>query len=860
MLKKQDKNYYRIGCVKAMEKQNFSKKYKIYAFLISCIMLSHICFSVNVFAEQTFEAYGCFPQLNFESENGLSKSTWGGDVEVKFVNNDSKLTAYEGTGAMYVNSQDGQFSVWGGPTSGEGNQPKEGDTISGYFYYKRLREGGDWKLPRVRVYSEKAGNNENGWLAVTKDIDSTNNNIAPIGEWVKIEIESTGKTMPKDDTLAFNITCDGTGNEFMIDNVVFGTMTGQTEEPEQPGQPNISTTVPVISEYAGSTLNGDFEIGNASVGNQYWGSWPDGALGFVTNPSTTEPGKAQSGNNMVKIINNGNSWNIFDFSSSDTDFLPRLNDVVAGSYWLYVPSNADLTKNIPYVNVGYQSTSNGDVMISTGEGFDKSRLVKGAWNEIPILPMSGGKMAETNKQATIFIIAQNVDTAAGYYIDNIKIGKVQDGFFLTDSSTIVDDNGMPTTIDNDDVSVNARVVVQNTVKNTNTAAEAIAAVYEDGVFKSIKLKKAEIMASGDSGMSLSEIIIDDINIQGIDKSKMKIKVFLLDSINNMVPLTASRNVFANTKHISPEDENIKYIGRWIGDENSYKSTYIRPYLKTSFTGTSLKIDMAESSNLLVTIDGEQKAYNGVGGLVTLADNLKNGVHSLRISTMSLNDSIKYNGFYIDSDAEMREPKLANTHIEFIGDSITAWDNGYAWQVGEKMNVEHSRIAWPGIALVDGNGYTGFSPLLGIASGYFKAGLPGAQGITADVEDWDFAKADYVPDIIVINIGTNDCEAVWSIPSVLDNFTNTYSQFIDKLRAQFPVAEIFVMRAVSMPHQNVNDAVYNMITPKIAADSKLHYIDTTDWGVTISSDNIHPDANGHTIITNKLIDILTPYLK
>ena len=130
------------------------------------------------------------------------------------------------------------------------------------------------------------------------------------------------------------------------------------------------------------------------------------------------------------------------------------------------------------------------------------------------------------------------------------------------------------------------------------------------------------------------------------------------------------------------------------------------------------------------------------------------------------EQINYNGLYIENDAELVYPDLAGKHIEFIGDSITAWDNGYSWQVGEKLGVEHSRIAWPGIALVDGYGYTDFNPLLGIASGYFKLGLPGAQGVDASVPDWNFDTAEYTPDILVINIGTNDCESILSLIHIL----------------------------------------------------------------------------------------------
>ena len=57
---------------------------------------------------------------------------------------------------------------------------------------------------------------------------------------------------------------------------------------------------------------------------------------------------------MIEIAAENNSWNLFNFAANENETLPKLNDIVGGSYWLYVPKNADLTKNIPFVTFGYQ--------------------------------------------------------------------------------------------------------------------------------------------------------------------------------------------------------------------------------------------------------------------------------------------------------------------------------------------------------------------------------------------------------------------------------------------------------------------------------------------------------------------------
>lgn len=869
------------SCLLYNKKGEYPMK-KVYSLFLALILTLGAIIPSVVNAEEVFTPYDSYSILDFESEDPDS-STWSGTVDMRFVKNDPILTAHSGVGALYVNSDGGKFSVWGGPTGSTGNSPKGGDKVAGYFYFKRIskKEGEDWKLPRVRIYPEGGDNSEDTWLAVTKDIESTSiYDAAPeLGEWVRVELESTGKVVPEGATLGYNITCDGTGQEFMIDDVVFGsvTETGDTETPtempsdmptetpsdapdttSEPVPPEQDTVVvPVTDEYIGSVMNGDFEVGDDRVGNQYWGTWTtDGAEGLtlITDPSSTPAKTAVSGTKIIRVNPNLKSaWNLFAFAQSDTDTLPRYGDRAGGSFWLYVPENADLTKNIPYVTFGYQSDPDTD--IATSAGYDRTKLVKGQWNEIPIMPMAGASIQDDSKQAAIFIKAENIDTNVNYYIDNIRVGKLNEGMFFMNTTSLTKP------IEDNDETADAKIIIQNSERDTDTDAVVYVAAYDNGVLAGIGLKNITIPARGETGLSITETSVEGININGIDRNELNIKAFLFDS--NQTPLASVNNLYYATKKVDTMDSNIVYIGRWRDTDGSRTSSYVRPYFKTKFTGTSFAVDFDEPTSLEVTIDGKTKWYNTVQGHVVLAENLSDNEHSIRVASLSYVDVLKIKDIYIDTNAELRKPELEDTHIEFIGDSITAWDNGYSWQVGEKLgNVEHSRIAWPGIALTDGVRYYSPTNNDGMESAYFKTGVPGVQGVTDDIADWDFEASPYTPDILVINLGTNDAENIlWMIPDGQQGFADTYGRFIDNLRAKLPDAEIFVLEPVSIPHPNeLNPPVEKMVSEKIAAgDQKLHYIDTSDWNVPLNTDNIHPNDAGHTEMTNKLCEILAPYV-
>ena len=248
--------------------------------LVTALAMTAGLYVPTAMAEEAdeFIAYDAYAALQFEGPNYPDKSSWGGSAEnpitVEFVNEGG----YESNGALHVNSAaegGGKFSVWGGPVGGgvAPNAPVAGDEVEGYFWYKRLRAGGS-SLPFVRIYSEATGNNADGWLAVTENYNNVDlDTIAPVGEWVKINLVTTGNVVAAGDELhlGFNITEDSTGSEFLIDNIVFGTKTQRgaaaTEGPAEP------TQVPVAAQEEDATAAFDilqFEDASAfTSGNSY---------------------------------------------------------------------------------------------------------------------------------------------------------------------------------------------------------------------------------------------------------------------------------------------------------------------------------------------------------------------------------------------------------------------------------------------------------------------------------------------------------------------------------------------------------------------------------------------------------------
>ncbi|HEX7654105.1 MAG TPA: GDSL-type esterase/lipase family protein, partial [Verrucomicrobiae bacterium] len=308
------------------------------------------------------------------------------------------------------------------------------------------------------------------------------------------------------------------------------------------------------------------------------------------------------------------------------------------------------------------------------------------------------------------------------------------------------------------------------------------------------------------------------------------------------------------------DTNIQYFGRWdFSNPAQYAAYWGGGYLKVGFSGTTVKVKLGNASNFHFNLDGAGwTTWTNVGnGTVNLTPTpLAAGNHTLSVAQGRDYDYVfKFQGLVLDAGATTRPAIVSTNLIEFIGDSITAGYtdpqaevSDYAWICAEKLNCEHTQIAYPGINLCSTTNHG-----IGLDTQYFKSQSPPYT----NAPDWDFSR--YQARIVVINLGQNDIGAN-GIP--LGQFQSNYVNFLGQVRTKYPQADIFALRVfLGFGSNQIQSAV---LARNALGDTRVHFVDTTGWITSGSQDyttgdGVHPSASGQLKIGNQLKNILTTYL-
>ena len=327
----------------------------------------------------------------------------------------------------------------------------------------------------------------------------------------------------------------------------------------------------------------------------------------------------------------------------------------------------------------------------------------------------------------------------------------------------------------------------------------------------------------------------------------------------LFPLSAS--VLAATGNGDLTDSNINYVGRWDkSSSTTFRSYWVGAYLTTKFTGTTVKVKLAEKTVFMAVVDGVPNTIWDASGTINLTPTpLASGTHTLKIIAKYENTELPFQGLVLDAGAAtVKADKLPL--VEFVGDSITAGVvtsemavTDYAWLTGERLGADHTQIAYPGITLSDGYHYSD-NTVPGMESLYFKLQqATHCPDVACSANPlWDFTN--YTAKLVVVNLGTND--AFNSVPA--STFQGRYTTFLQNIRVKYPNADIFALRTFGGHYQAETQAAVNARLN--AGDSKVHFIDTTGWlESTDFADGVHPSDAGHVKVTNRLLPTLLPYI-
>ena len=247
----------------------------------------------------------------------------------------------------------------------------------------------------------------------------------------------------------------------------------------------------------------------------------------------------------------------------------------------------------------------------------------------------------------------------------------------------------------------------------------------------------------------------------------------------------------------------------------------------------------------ITVDGKQKQRFAVvnGSEKLIIEGLSDSRHRVEVLKITEGESkLRFDTVtLLGNGASLRKPPLASPRrIEFIGDSITCGygvlglhtdptyltyqqdgTRGYAYMTAEKFGADARFIAISGKGIVcNCNGD--------------REDVKAGQYCSYQSRTGGECNDGWVADVVVINIGTNDCGG----PAPDDEFVLAAKALIAKVRSRYPEAQIVWM--YGMMSQLYKDTLRKTVREVAKTDNKVHFL----FVDTVFGNESETGANGH----------------
>ena len=333
-------------------------------------------------------------------------------------------------------------------------------------------------------------------------------------------------------------------------------------------------------------------------------------------------------------------------------------------------------------------------------------------------------------------------------------------------------------------------------------------------------------------------------------------------------------IFLYAKDYAPNEKNVKFLGRTFLEDDILWMGY-------SNSGAAFEVMATELNVTIMSENGQYPSSNDAPRILILADGervvdemlsepeqtfnvfaYKGLPRRKKIEVIKISEaSSSWAGIVnieTNEKGEIKPLPENKLKIEFIGDSITCGygiddedrnhhfstttedsSKTYAYKTAKALNADYSMVSVSGIGII--SGYTS-NPNVKNDSGilppiYDKVGMNWHSVYMNNPKEmpWDFSK--FVPDVVVINLGTNDSSYCKNDPKKCLEFQNAYANFIKQVRAKNPDAYIIcalgMMGADLFPQ--INKAVESVKDSKVVAFqlNQISYADgyAADWHPT-----------------------------
>lgn len=340
------------------------------------------------------------------------------------------------------------------------------------------------------------------------------------------------------------------------------------------------------------------------------------------------------------------------------------------------------------------------------------------------------------------------------------------------------------------------------------------------------------------------------------------------------------------KKIVLDKQSVKRIGRSILVGEVLWTALSGSGVAFGFMGKKLEVTIQGSDN--AKVENNDTCYARVAIYVNgerIIDDMVNcekktytvvdsgTVQNLQVQIMKVSESpmsaIGIEPLMCDADAFITPVESKIHKIEFIGDSITCGygtddedmthtfstatedvTKAYAYKTAKLLDADYSMFSASGYGII--SGYTADPQVRGaeeLIPPYYEAqcfsrDTFGDAGYPANIP-WDFSE--YQPDVIVINLGTNDDSYCQDTIEKQEEYVKQYVEFLKVVRKNNPKAEIFCVLGL------MGDRLYPRVCEtaetytKLTGDNHIHtvHIPEQDGNVGYVID-YHPLPQMHTM--------------
>ncbi len=337
---------------------------------------------------------------------------------------------------------------------------------------------------------------------------------------------------------------------------------------------------------------------------------------------------------------------------------------------------------------------------------------------------------------------------------------------------------------------------------------------------------------------------------------------------------------------TPDKNNVKLIGRTCYDGEILKFALSGTGFECSFKGKKLDIEIVgddmvtsekDRTRVAVYVNGERKVDRMVDEnelTITAVDCEEETTATVRLIKLS-ECAMSWIGVKsLITDGTIVPTPEAKHKIEIIGDSITCgygvddevpehhfvtatedFTRAYAYKTATALGADYSAFSISGYGII--SGYTeGETPITEQTIPQYYESLGFSYGTLCGEKPqnikWDFSS--FTPDLIIINLGTNDASYCKNIEERNSAYSDGYVEFLKKVRKNNPNPEILCIlgimderlcetleKTVSRYTEETGDSNISTLMFK-AHDGTLGY--AADW---------HPTEKTHDAAAERLIE-------